>query len=537
MRLIEVQFGRAEPSGSFVENADLVLREEDELERGFAPLCLVGRNGSGKSHFLQAVAEAFQSAWHTCSPEEERVAHDDGLDFRLRYVLQGENAAGDLLVEIARSGDGASAREVRMQAKRPDAIAWELLDTGATATRELLPSRIVAYTSGDNETLSAPFFASSLEYGLKVQNQAHGSPEEQKLTIPEPRLLLIDYATHLELLVANLLFGSQQQRRDLLDEVRLDDLRTFRCVVQRKGVDLTPELDTVLDKLTACSTAWVYKAATQTYVFDFFVDEATRKGFRTWNRSAFDCYRAFHKLSLLNSLAVPQAARERYKRAVKGSRFAARLPEPPDESKVFRFEQVTFAPKSTDGVGSQVDYVALSDGEHQLVQLLGTFAMIAEPNVLFLLDEPESHFNPLWRIKFLSRILDVTTSSGSRREGGPASRQDALISTHAPFVPSDMPRHRVLIFIRDEDGGLDVRRPEIQTFGASYEEILQSCFDIYPPISQLARDEIAKGMDSGDAEEVADVIGAVGPSVERAILIDHLRELNHEVSDVLPASD
>lgn len=29
------------------------------------------------------------------------------------------------------------------------------------------------------------------------------------------------------------------------------------------------------------------------------------------------------------------------------------------------------------------------------------------PDVLFLLDEPESHFNPQWRVKFISRLLDL----------------------------------------------------------------------------------------------------------------------------------
>jgi energy-coupling factor transporter ATP-binding protein EcfA2 len=57
-----------------------------------------------------------------------------------------------------------------------------------------------------------------------------------------------------------------------------------------------------------------------------------------------------------------------------------------------------------------VDYVSLSDGEHQQALILGIYAMINEKNALFLLDEPESHFNPQWRVKFVQRLMDLRGS-------------------------------------------------------------------------------------------------------------------------------
>jgi AAA domain, putative AbiEii toxin, Type IV TA system len=125
------------------------------------------------------------------------------------------------------------------------------------------------------------------------------------------------------------------------------------------------------------------------------------------------------------------------------ARLALRLPEPQDEEKVFRFERVNFFAQ---GDGEIVDYVSLSDGEHQLAQILGMFGMVSLSNALFLLDEPESHFNLQWRVKFMTRVLDMPTPDGTRRDVSGASQRDCLLTTHAPFVPSNMPHDRVFIF-------------------------------------------------------------------------------------------
>ncbi|MCK7494408.1 MAG: AAA family ATPase [Comamonadaceae bacterium] len=180
-----------------------------------------------------------------------------------------------------------------------------------------------------------------------------------------------------------------------------------------------------------CSTCYQHDDKTDTYTFDFLVDEQTKAAFGFFWRSALELYSAFHKLAMLNDLAIPKATRERFKRDTKSRRFASRLPEPQDEDKVFRFERVNFRAK---GRAEIVDYVSLSDGEHQLAQLLGTFCMLSFRDVLFLLDEPESHFNPQWRVKFISRLLDMPTPNGIRRGDSGASQQDCLLTTHAqPF--------------------------------------------------------------------------------------------------------
>jgi len=329
------------------------------------------------------------------------------------------------------------------------------------------------------------------------------------------------------------LLGDKSQLDSILETAGLQDLHSFRCIVQLnhsaapkpRGIQLTQELKTSIEKLKNCATCYEYDEKTKTYTFDYWVNDHTRAAFSYFWPSAFDLYSDFHKLAMLNDLAIPKKARDRLLRDIENRRFASRLPEPQDEYKVFRFERVSFHSKKSDQI---VDYVSLSDGEHQLAQLLGIFCMLSSPNILFLLDEPESHFNPQWRVQFISKILNLPTQNGDRREKSLASQQDCLITTHAPFVPSDMQGDNVFIFSKNEDGKIEINNPDIQTFGATFNTIIERCFNVRPPISELSRDKIQKLMKSEDREEIQQGIRSLGDSVQKAFLADRFRELTNQ---------
>jgi restriction system-associated AAA family ATPase len=353
--------------------------------------------------------------------------------------------------------------------------------------------------------------------------------------------MLIDYGTHLEVLVANLLLATSEQRKGVLEHTGVSGLHSFRCIIQlahssvpkmparnndsgrRKGIQLTNELEAIISNLQSCATCHNFDPKTECYTFDFYVDQEMSKAFKFFWRSALDLYSSFHKLSMLNDLAIPKQTRERFKRDTEARRFAARLPEPQDEDKVFRFERVNL--KGDDN--NIVDYVSLSDGEHQLAQLLATFCMISSPRVLFLLDEPESHFNPKWRVEFVSKLLNLPTPNGCRRVNSVVSRQDGLMTTHAPFVPSDLRKDRILIFSKNKDTDqIEVNTPGIETYGTTFDAILNECFGVHPPISKESRDEIDKLKKSKDPKKIKKAMEHLGFSIEKAFLADRVRQLS-----------
>lgn len=540
MKVTRVHIIKAATCGGLLDGLEVSLRGMESGPEQFDPLCLVGPNGAGKSQFLQVVAEAFQAVLHACVPDEERARGNEDLQFDIEYFIKPARARTPTHVRVSRHGEGKRRRAVKIERKK--GLEWVECPVGELATHDLLPSRIIGYTSGDNETLSLPFLVSRSGYAEAVGRQALSSESRPKGgAISDTRLMLVDYGTHLEVLVANLILGSQSERSALLQDAKLRDLHSFRCVIQlahravpklsaratsrsgRKGVQLTGELESYIDQLRRCSTCNSYDGKSETYIFDFLVTEETRAAFSCFWQASIALYSALHKLSMLNDLAIPKVTRERLLRDIKTRRFASRLPEPQDEDRVFRFEQVRFIPKAGEGV---VDYVSLSDGEHQLAQILGTMCMASFANVLFLLDEPESHFNPQWRVKFISRLMDLPTTNGKRsKSGGISAQQDCLLTTHAPFVPSDMPRENVLIFKKSGDC-VQVVRPEIETFGTTFDTILEECFGVSPPMSEVPRREIAELMSSDNADEIRSGIARLGDSVEKVFLMDHLRQLS-----------
>lgn len=536
MKLLSLKIFKADTCGGLLDDLLIPFRNEQADTGIFDPICLVGPNGSGKSQLLQVIAEIFQAVFHKYLPAEESGTPNDGIMFEIEYLINtNDNPENTSHVRISR----------HPKSKRKSDIEVEIFNEGNWGRVEdyafiktLLPAKIIGYTSGDNETLSLPFFSSRAGYAEKVSTNAL---DEKKRTehIDDPRLLLIDYGTNLEVLVANLLLNPEIVKRNLLQMPNLKSLRSFRCVVQlnpkaaqiKGGVKVTQELENYITYLKSCSTCFNYNEEEKSYIFDFYVSDATNNAFaHYWQQGALELYSCFHKLAMLNDLIIPRKARLQFKKSVKDRHFASRLPEPFDEHKVFRFERVEFVSNKS---GKLVDYVSLSDGEHQLAQLLGTACMVSFPNILFLLDEPESHFNPRWRVEFIKKLRELPTNNGARSERSSVAQQECLITTHSPFVPSDMQRENVLIFKKIQDASneasdiskIEIRRPQIQTYGSKFDSILAECFDISPPISALSRDQINDLLQSGTAEQIRSAISEFGESTARMRLAAKLSQL------------
>jgi restriction system-associated AAA family ATPase len=544
MKLLRVHIIKADTCGGLLDGFDIWLRSPYGKYNSFSPLCLIGPNGAGKSQFLQILAEIFQAAFAAAISQEERIDGNESILFEVEYLIKPYEDSEDIHVRIARTASGKRKSLVIQKSIDGEWVNCELTSKEANS---LLPKKVVGYTSGDNETLSLPFFLSRGGYAREVAERALKDIDDED-EVPDTRLMLIDYGTHLEVFVANLLLGNKDQRSALLTSARLDDLHTFRCIIQlnhsaapptpsqrrqssnRKGIQLINEFEKYLDQLIRCATCYDYDDKTETYILDFLVDEQTKKAFGKFWDNSLELYSAFHRLAMLNDLALPPSARKFFRKDAKRS-FASHLPEPQEEDKVFRFERVTF---KSEGKKDDVDYVSLSDGEHQLSQLLGTFCMLSSPGVLFLLDEPESHFNPQWRVEFISRLLDVDTSNGKRSDNTDAAQQDCIITTHSPFVPSDMSREQVFIFNKQQTGdrSIEVRRPNIETYGATFDAILGECFGVKPPISGLPRLEMSTLMKSKDTDKIEDALDKLGHSVEKVFLADHLRQLNNSKDNI-----
>jgi ABC-type glutathione transport system ATPase component len=115
--------------------------------------------------------------------------------------------------------------------------------------------------------------------------------------------------------------------------------------------------------------------------------------------------------------------------------------------------------------GGAITYRDLSEGEQQLLLVLGLLKFTAEDEALFLLDEPDTHLNPVWSIQYLEFLNRFIANRESCH---------VLMSTHDPLVFSRLLKSEVRILRRDESGRVHVEEPLLDPRGMGVQAILTS---------------------------------------------------------------
>ncbi len=86
----------------------------------------------------------------------------------------------------------------------------------------------------------------------------------------------------------------------------------------------------------------------------------------------------------------------------------------------------------------------LSEGEKQLLLVIGLIKFSEHREALFLLDEPDTHLNPRWSMKYIG-ILE--------KELGRAPLSHILMATHDPLLLIDLEGSQVQLMQRDPETG------------------------------------------------------------------------------------
>ena len=121
------------------------------------------------------------------------------------------------------------------------------------------------------------------------------------------------------------------------------------------------------------------------------------------------------------------------------------------------------------GAGAiDVTYRDLSEGEQQLLLVLGLLKFTAEDEALFLLDEPDTHLNPVWAAQYLD-FLEQFIRLRERRD-----TCHIIMSSHDPLVFSRLRRTEVQVLKRDREGRVFSDPPVEDPRGMGIEAILSS---------------------------------------------------------------
>jgi predicted ATPase len=411
---------------------------------------LLGRNGSGKSNLIEAIVEIFR---------ELELGSAPPFAYSLEYTCRNHT------IRINADPERAS--------KRLDITVDEKAMAQATFWKDranYLPNYVFAYYSGWSSRLERHFDRPTRRHYdaiLKARDQQ----------LPLRRMFFCRKEYSQLVLLAFFLAKSSTARHHL---ERYLGIKSF---------------DSVLFVLK--TPWWRGSGAPKRFQLEegdarFWYARGAFKGFldRMWRRSL---------APIRNSETVERDVRrqgestERLYLFIKNEDELAGLKEAGDDPKaLFGYMESLFLCDLIDEVrvtvertdGTCMKFTQMSEGEQQLLTVLGLLLFTQNDESLYLLDEPDTHLNPVWTYDFLKLLQD-----NIRAEKG-----QLIVATHNPLMIGSLRRNQVRLLesFEDDDGKLtvDAREPDEDPFAMGVDGLLTS--DLYGLRSVLPREATEK---------------------------------------------
>ncbi len=448
---------------------------------------LIGQNGVGKSNLIEALITIFRDV---------DLDRDAALDYTLEYEIRGHTVK--LQADTAKQ-------------KRP--FVW--VDGKAETqghllrNRQLLPSHVFAYYSGRNERIEALFQEHQRRFNQRQEitaeeklsgealaslyrNSQFDAAAAAKLQADiesrvrragDDRLRRLFYCRggHSQLVLLACLLSDDPVFQKVLRNLHIEALESALFVLKephrlrekRRGGRFDENelnegdprfwyargnvVSEFLDKLWQVAWAPIEQEATQQIDF---------RG-RTEKQKQLYLYVPSHaKLKQLGELV---GGTDSFFRYAEGAYIGDLI------------EEVRITVKKRDEHGGAVSFTQLSEGELQMLTVLGLMRITREDHCLFLLDEPDTHLNPIWKLRYfddIERVLDRAAGGSLFDDIGPGSpdrevQSQVLITTHDPMMVGSLKREQVHILRRQDQTTL-VDTPDEHPQGMGVTGLLKS---------------------------------------------------------------
>jgi restriction system-associated AAA family ATPase len=511
------------------------------------PICFVGLNGSGKSNALEVAAEMFYYLENfNRSSKKELDNFKTPFGFELDYYLPKLTLAGsgftwDELGDL--TFEDLDQNQLVLIAKPINELPTVILsfnekeiqvnDFYNNGLSKILPNHIIGYSSGLNELVSNPFVKLNFDYYedlKKKKNQAVDSKLEMN------RFQFLDYNVSKLITVSNFIFdktlspiGKTKDLSILKTELEINELNEFSIQLSLKKPKtfkkyLPDELEEAIENFKAIDALFDQETKSTTrhdftkLSFNFIMNDATLTGFREKFKSADRLFRSLYFFQTLNIEKISRNVGKTVKSAKAGTseNLSDLIPKYEIEKQLFHLGNISF---KKDGVPDPIYYKHLSDGEHQLLQVLGSIILLDSTSTLFLLDEPETHFNPEWRSKFIWLINACLKANPTEDD----RKQEIVITTHSPFMISDSKKNNVVwLKAEKKDGPEDVT---LNTYGTSIGKLTTEFFGRQRQIADVSWQEMLVDLKSNDINELNDALSKYGDSNEKAMILQKLNKL------------
>lgn len=400
---------------------------------------LLGRNGTGKSNLIEVIVEIFR---------ELELAEIPSFTYTMDYVCR------DRTVHI----DADPERRTKKLAITVNgkAITQKAFQENLDA---YLPNYVFAYYSGWSSRLERHFDRPTRRHYDRILKNQDGD-------LPLRRLFFCRKEYSQLVLLAFFLTQSDTAR---------DLLRKYLGIARFESA------------LFVLKTPWWRGSGAPTKIMQaegdprFWYARGAFKGFldRLWRRAL---------APIRNQEAIERDVRrqgestERLYLFIKNEAELLALKEEEEDPKtLFGYMESLFLCDLIDEVrvtvertdGNRVKFVQMSEGEQQLLTVLGLLLFTQNDESLYLLDEPDTHLNPVWTYDFLKLLQD-----NIRAEKG-----QLIVATHNPLMIGSLRKNQVRVFSRNEQE-ITAAEPEYDPIGIGVEGLLKS--ELYGLRSTLA---------------------------------------------------
>lgn len=422
------------------------LRSFDiDFDEAESTTVLLGRNGTGKSNLIEAIVEIFRELESSAPPP---------FAYTLDYVCRNQQIHIDADPERTRARLEVSVdgRRVTRAAFRRDLEAY-------------LPNCVFAYYSGWSNRLEHQFDRPTrLHY-----NRILRSPDRE---MPLRRLFFCRKDYSQLVLLAFFLAPSDAARKLLQEYLGIARFESALFVLR---------------------TPWWRGSGAPSKIQQnegdprFWYARGAFRGFlgRLWERALAPIR---NTETIERDIRRQGESTERLYLFVKNEDELAALQEGDEDSKtLFGYLESLFLCDLIDEVrvtvertdGARVKFVQLSEGEQQLLTVLGLLLFTQNDESLYLLDEPDTHLNPVWTYDFL-RLL---------QENIRAEKGQLIVATHNPLMIGALHRNQVRMFTQTEEHIVS-KEPEYDPIGIGVEGLLKS--ELYGLRSTLAPEVLQK---------------------------------------------
>jgi predicted ATPase len=412
MRVLELQLP------SFKNLSDFRINFDDHS----SVAVLVGRNGTGKSNILEALTLIFRDL---------DLGNPATIDYHISYICRGK------LIDVT---GHKGVRAVEASIDGIDVPAHTITGDDGKLSR---PDFVFGYYSGPSNRLEEHFWDHQVRF-YRALVQGHENPL---------RPLFYARAVHSNfVLLAFFVEEDPQVREFLSDQLAIEEFDSALFEMQKplwRSKEGDPRfwnargtVETLLDRL--------YRVALAPMRFDASIKVGMRRPIRNEHLFLF-----LANLKSLRSLRELYRTNQDFFKALESTYI----------SELIYDVRVRVGLRKAQ---NSLTFRELSEGEQQLLLVLGLMRFTREEESLFLLDEPDTHLNPAWSVKYRELLETI---------GGLDSSSQVLMATHDPLVVSSMTKNEVRILERKPDGQIKPLIPLEDPRGMGVTNLLTS--DVY----------------------------------------------------------